>query len=72
LTKVERRKIDEMNQFRFMEMSQGNSLCSSLKQTKMSFFSFTKSENGGRAVQSLPEEMVPMRGRRRWRKGMGG
>jgi hypothetical protein len=44
-TKVERRKIVEMNQFRLqytynMEMSQGNSLCSYLKQTKMSFFSF--------------------------------
>jgi hypothetical protein len=28
-----------------MEMSQGNSLCSYLKQTKMYFFSFTKLEN---------------------------
>jgi hypothetical protein len=36
-----------------MEMSQGNSLCSYLKQTKMSFFfSFTKSENR-RAEQVL-------------------
>jgi hypothetical protein len=29
----------------YIEMSQGKSLCSYLKQTKMSFFSFTKSEN---------------------------
>jgi hypothetical protein len=37
-----------------MEMSQGNSLCSYLKQTKMSFiFSFTKSENK-KAEQVLP------------------
>jgi hypothetical protein len=28
-----------------MEMSQGNSLCSYLKQRKISFFSFIKSEN---------------------------
>jgi hypothetical protein len=28
-----------------MKMSQGNFLCSYLKQTKMSFFYFTKSEN---------------------------
>jgi hypothetical protein len=34
-------------------MSQGNSLCSYLKQTKMSFFSFTKLENK-RAEQVLP------------------
>jgi hypothetical protein len=29
----------------YMEMSQRNSLCSYLKQTKMPFFPFTKSEN---------------------------
>jgi hypothetical protein len=48
-----------------MEISQGNSLCSYLKQTKMSFFSFTKSENmrtehvmsGGVAATSGREEM---------------
>jgi hypothetical protein len=38
----------------YMEMSQGNSLCSYLKQTKMKFFfSFTKSENR-RVEQVLP------------------
>jgi hypothetical protein len=36
-----------------MEMSQGNSLCSYHKQTKMSFFSFTKSENR-KVEQVLP------------------
>jgi hypothetical protein len=45
--KVERRKL-EMNQcgleYIYMEMSQGNSLYSYLKQ-KCHFFSFTKSEN---------------------------
>jgi hypothetical protein len=30
----------------YMEMSQGNSLCSYLKPTSMSFFSFTKLEEG--------------------------
>jgi hypothetical protein len=29
----------------YMEISQGNSLCAYLLQTKMSFFSFTKSED---------------------------
>jgi hypothetical protein len=42
-TKVERRKIEEINQLQviihmYMEMLQGNSLCNHLKQTKMSFF----------------------------------
>jgi hypothetical protein len=36
-----------------MELSQGNSLCSYLKETKMSFFSFTKTEYR-RAEQVLP------------------
>jgi hypothetical protein len=58
-TKEERRKIEEMNQFRLyiihilMEMSQENSLCSYLKQTKMSlFFSFTKWEQEVKQVLS--------------------
>jgi hypothetical protein len=38
-----------------MEMSQEDSLCSYPKQTKMSFFSFTKSENR-RTEQVLPGE----------------
>jgi hypothetical protein len=42
-----------------MEMSQRNSLCSYLKQTKMLyFFSFIKSEN--RREQVLPGELVPV------------
>jgi hypothetical protein len=41
-----------------MEMSQGNSLCSYLKQTKTSFFfSFTKLENR-RTEQVLSGEVV--------------
>jgi hypothetical protein len=41
----------------YMEMSQGNFLCSYLKQTKMSFFfSFTKLENR-RAEQVLSREV---------------
>jgi hypothetical protein len=36
-----------------MEVPQGNSLCNYLKQAKMSFFSFTKSENK-RVEQVLP------------------
>jgi hypothetical protein len=42
-----------------MEISQGNSLCSYVKQTKMSFFCFTKSENK-RARQFMPGEGVPV------------
>jgi hypothetical protein len=39
-----------------MEVPQRNSLCSYLKQAKLSFFSFTKSENR-RAEQVLPGEV---------------
>jgi hypothetical protein len=46
-----------------MEMSQGNSLYSYLKQTKMSLY-FTKSENR-RAEQILSGELVPVRGGRK-------
>jgi hypothetical protein len=56
----------------YMEMSQGNSLCSCLKETKMSFFlSFTKSENR-RVELILPGGLIPVGGKRRWGKGMGG
>jgi hypothetical protein len=48
-----------------MEMSQGNSLCSYLKPTKMSFFSFTKLENR-RAEQVLPMGLVPVGGGKMW------
>jgi diaminopimelate decarboxylase len=47
-----------------MEMSQGNSLHSYLKQTKMLFFSFTKLENQ-RVEQVLPGGGGPVVGRRR-------
>jgi hypothetical protein len=40
-----------------MEKLQANSLCSYLKQTKMSFFSFTKSEKK-RVKQVLPERLA--------------
>jgi hypothetical protein len=54
-----------------MEVPQGNSLCSYLKQTKMSFFSFTKSENR-RMEQVLPGGLVSVGGGKRWGKGVGG
>jgi hypothetical protein len=57
-----------------MEMSQGNSLCSNLKQKCHFFFSFTKAENR-RVEQILPGgRVVPVGGGggRRWGKGMGG
>jgi hypothetical protein len=47
------------------KMSQGNSLCSYLKQTKMSFFSFTKSEN-------KKEKKVLSKGGGMWVKDVGG
>jgi hypothetical protein len=53
-----------------MELPQGNSLCSYLKQTKMSFFSFAKSENK-RAEQVLSGGLGPVRGERRWGKDVG-
>jgi hypothetical protein len=55
-------------------MSQGNSPCSYLKQTKMSFlFSFTKLENR-KAEEVLPcvGGVVPVGEGRRWGKGEGG
>jgi hypothetical protein len=53
-----------------MEMSQGNSLYSYLKQTKMSFFSVTKSKNR-RAEQVLSGGLVAVavEGGRVWQKG---
>jgi hypothetical protein len=59
---VERRKIELMNQFRviihmYMEMSQGNSMYSYLKQTKMLFFFFYKIREGG-VIPVLGEEGV--------------
>jgi hypothetical protein len=51
-TMVERRKIEEMNKFKiyiyiYMEKSQGHSLYSYVKQTKMSFFILQNQRTGG-------------------------
>jgi hypothetical protein len=56
-----------------MEMSQGNPLCSYLKQTKTSsyYFFFTKSENR-RVEQALLAGLVPVGEGRRWGNGEGG
>jgi hypothetical protein len=77
-TKVERRKIQKMNQIRlqyiyiYMEMSQGNLLCSYLKQAKMSFlFSFIIFKNR-RVDPVLPGGLVTVGAGRRWEKGIGG
>jgi hypothetical protein len=51
-----------------MEMSQGNDLCSYLKQTKTLFLSFSKSENRRRVEQSF---LGPVEGGRMWEKGVG-
>jgi hypothetical protein len=56
-----------------MEVPQGNSLCSYLKQEKnVIFFSFTKSENRtgrqNRYCLGGKEGFKPMKGRRRWGK----
>jgi hypothetical protein len=57
-----------------MEMSQGNSLYSYLKQKKMSFFSFIKiREQESRTGPDWWGEGVGTSGRRReWGKGKGG
>jgi hypothetical protein len=54
-----------------MAISQGNSLYSYLKQTKMSFFSFTMSENK-RAEQVLSVGLVTVGRERMWGKAVGG
>jgi hypothetical protein len=56
-----------------MEMSQGNSLCSYLKQTKMLFFFSFKKSDKRRVEQGLPErrEVGTMGRGRMWRKGVG-
>jgi hypothetical protein len=54
-----------------MKMSQGNSLCSYLKQIKMSFAFLLQNLRTGGRNRSCLEGMVP-RGRRRWGKGVGG
>jgi hypothetical protein len=53
----------------YMEMPQGNSLCSSLKQAKMSFFSsfYTKLENKRKNRSRLRSGgVVPMGEGRKW------
>jgi hypothetical protein len=55
-----------------MEMSQGNLLCSYLKQAKMSFlFSFIIFKNR-RVDPVLPGGLVTVGAGRRWEKGIGG
>jgi hypothetical protein len=55
---------------------QGNSLCSYLKQTKISFlFSFfckIGEQKGGTGPEGGGERMIPVGGRRRWREGVRG
>jgi hypothetical protein len=51
-----------------MEMSQGNSLCSYLKQTKIPFFFFYKIREQNR---SSLRELAPVERGRQWEKGMG-
>jgi hypothetical protein len=43
---------------KYMEMSHEYSLCSYLKQTTMTFFSFTKSERGGQNRSCLGEGVI--------------
>jgi hypothetical protein len=52
----------------YMDISKGNFLCSYLKQTKMSLFSFIKSENR-RVEQVLPGEVGTSGKREEVRKG---
>jgi hypothetical protein len=54
-----------------MEMSQGNSLYNYLKQPKMSFRFFTKTENR-RKEQVLSGGLVPVGEERLWGEGIGG
>jgi hypothetical protein len=42
----------------YMETSQGNSLCSYLKQGKMSFFSFPSTKSENRRVEEVPRGWV--------------
>jgi hypothetical protein len=79
VTKVERRKIKEMDQFQiiihiYMEMSQENSLYCDLKQTKMSIFFFYRiGEQEGRTGPAWGRGwLVSMGGSRMWEKGVGG
>jgi hypothetical protein len=60
-----------------MEITQGNSLCSYLKQAKMSFFSFffykIREEEGGTGTGPAGGGRVIPVGGERWQgKGMGG
>jgi hypothetical protein len=55
-----------------MEMPKGNSLCSYLKQAKM-YYKIGEEEN--KTEQVLPGSLgglVPVGGRRKWGKGVGG
>jgi hypothetical protein len=59
---VKKNRVDEPIQailHIYMEMSQGKSLCSHLKQAKKTLFCFTKSENK-KAERVLPGALVPV------------
>jgi hypothetical protein len=54
-----------------MEVPQGNSMCSYLKEAKMSLFFFYKLKNR-KVEQVLPGWFGTSGSERRWRKGIGG
>jgi hypothetical protein len=55
-----------------MEMSQENSLCNYLKQTKMSFSFYKIGEQGSRTGPVWSGgQLTPIAGGRRWIKGVG-
>jgi hypothetical protein len=56
----------------YMEMSQGNCLCSYLKQTKMSFFFLLQNWRTGRQNKSCLEEVGTSGNREEFGKGIGG
>jgi hypothetical protein len=59
----------------YMEVSQGNSLCSYLKQAKISvlFFFYKIVEQKGRTGPALGRGvLLPVGGLKRWGKGTGG
>jgi hypothetical protein len=72
--KVERRKIEEMNQFRFyiyIWKCHKKILCVAiLNKQKCHFFSFTKS--GGQNRVLFVGRLIPVGVEKRWRKDMGG
>jgi hypothetical protein len=55
----------------YMEMSQGNSLCSCHKQAKNGFLFLIYNWRTGGQNRSCLEGLVPMGGGRRWGEGVG-